>query len=159
MIKEKKVKKTKTTKTKVKKVKVLKNTQKDFYIYGRGRRRTACARVRIYPNKKSEILVNDQTIEEYFPGEINKKFYLEPLRICNLIDKYFISVRVSGSGKKGQQDAFVHGLSRALVKLDEESFKLLLKKRGFLTRDSRKRERRKVGTGGKARRQKQSPKR
>jgi len=136
-----------------------KKPSKVKYIYAVGRRRRANARVRLYPHKKGEIIVNEKPIEEYFPSEIWKKNYLEPLRICNVIGKYLFRVKVVGSGKAGQLGAVIHGIARVLVKLDEEKFRPILKKRGFLTRDPRKKERRKVGTGGKARRKKQSPRR
>jgi len=144
---------------KVKKLTKTKRTRKANFIFAVGRRKTATARVRLYPHKKGEIIVNDRPIEKYFPGEILKQLYLAPLRTCNTIGKYLITIRVKGSGKIGQLEAVVHGLARVLEKLDREKFRLVLKKRGFLTRDSRKKERRKVGTGGKARRKKQSPKR
>ena len=133
-------------------------TKKPAYIHAIGRRRTATARVRLY-RKKGEILINNQSIDQYFPGKINARLYLEPLRVCNLIDKYSATIKVAGSGKRGQLGAVIHGLARALDKLDKDKYHSLLKKKGFLTRDPRARERRKVGTGGKARRQKQSPKR
>lgn len=136
-----------------------KQTPKADYISVVGRRRTAKARIRLYPHKKGDILVNDLPIEQYFPGEMAKKLYLEPLRTCNVIGKYLITIKVNGSGKMGQLGAVVHGMSRALIELDKEKFRPIIKDRGFLTRDSRMRERRKVGMGGKARRRKQSPKR
>lgn len=145
--------------TKKKKQGRPRKTKKESYIYAVGRRRTAAARVRLYPRKKGGITVNNKPIEEYFPGEVLKKLYLAPLRTCNVIDKYLITIKVGGSGKIGQLGATVHGISRVLVNLDKEKFRPILKKRGFLTRDSRMKERRKVGTGGKARRKKQSPKR
>jgi len=129
------------------------------YIWAVGRRKSAIARVRLFPNKKGETLVNEKPIEKYFPGEVLKKFYLSPLRACNVVGKYLITIKVEGSGTKGQLDAVVHGISRVLIKLDKENFRPVLKKKGLLTRDPRTRERRKVGTGGKARRKKQSPKR
>lgn len=124
-----------------------------------GRRKNASARVRLYPRKKGGIIVNGKAIEEYFPGEINKKLYLEPLRTCNVIGKYLITIKVKGSGIKSQLKAVIHGIARVLVKLNEEKFKPILRNKGFLTRDSRERQRRKVGRGGKARRLKQSPRR
>lgn len=136
-----------------------KKSKKNSYIYAIGRRRKATARVRLYPDKKGGIVINERPIEEYFPGEVLKRLYLEPLRTCNVIGKYLITIKVVGSGKMGQLGAVIHGISRALAKLDKEKFKPILRKRGFLTRDSRMKERRKVGTGGKARRKKQSPKR
>jgi len=136
-----------------------KKASKEAYIYALGRRKQASARVRLYINKKGGITVNGKPIEEYFPGRVLKSLYVEPLRTCNVIGKYAISAKIKGSGKKGQLGAFIHGVSRALEKLNTERFRPILKKRGFLTRDPRKKERRKPGTGGKARRQKQSPKR
>ncbi len=135
-----------------------KKTKKPNYIFSVGRRRTAAARIRLY-SKKGDIIVNDQPIAKYFPGDIAQKLYLEPFSICNVPEKYSATIKVSGSGKVGQLGAVIHGLARALIKVDEEKFRPVLKKRGLLTRDPRKRERRKVGTGGKARRKKQSPKR
>jgi len=132
---------------------------KKNYIHAVGRRKRARARVRLYPHKKGEIVVNGRPINEYFPGQIAEKFYLEPLRICNVLGKYQLTVKVEGSGKKSQLKAVIHGISRCLNKLDKDKFRPILKKRGFLTRDPRKKERRKVGTGGKARRKRQSPKR
>lgn len=133
--------------------------KKNKYLHAIGRRKSAHARVRLYPGKKGEIEVNGMKVEKYFPGKIMEAIYLAPLKTCNLIGRHLITVKVEGSGKKGQLGAFVHGLSRALVKLDEEKYRPILKKRGFLMRDPRAKERRKAGTGGKARRQKQSPKR
>jgi small subunit ribosomal protein S9 len=142
----------KTTKTK-------KANKKPNYIYTIGRRKEAVARVRLYLRKKGKMMVNNMPIDEYFKNKYYEPLYQEPLRTCNALDKYLITVKVQGSGIMGQLGAINHGVSRALVKLDEEKFRPILKKRGFLTRDPRMKERRKVGTGGKARRQKQSPKR
>ena len=133
--------------------------KEETFIFACGRRKEATTRVRLYPNKKGEIIVNNQPIEKYFPGEWMKGLYLAPLRTCNVIGKYFFSIKVEGSGLMGQLNAVVHGMSRALAILEPEKFRSLLRRKGFLTRDPRKRERRKVGMGGKARRKKQSPKR
>jgi small subunit ribosomal protein S9 len=135
-----------------------KKTKKSNYIYSVGRRKTASARVRLYP-KKGPILVNDVPIEQYFPLEVYKTFYLEPFRITDTQEKYSASIKVIGSGKTGQLGAVVHGLSRALAKADEKKYRPLLKKRGFLTRDPRMKERRKPGLAQSARARKQSPKR
>lgn len=150
-----------TKSPKTSKPKKIKKKKKDLekYIYALGRRRTASARVRLYLNKEGSIEVNGKKIEEYFPGKKLKVLYIEPLRTCNVINKHLITIKVKGSGKIGQLGAVIHGISRVLVKLDEKRFRPILKKRGFLTRDPRARQRRKAGTGGKARRQKQSPKR
>lgn len=143
-----------TIETPVKTVKAKKG-----YVFAVGRRKCAVARVHLYIDEKGDIEVNGVRIEEYFPGEVDRSEYLEPLRTCNVIGKHKITIKVEGSGKRGQLGAIVHGMSRCLVKLDDEKYRPILKKRDFLTRDPRVRERRKVGTGGKARRQKQSPRR
>jgi len=134
-----------------------KTAKKPDCIHVIGRRKTATARVRLY-QKKGKIIVNNLPIDQYFPGITAQKLYLEPLNLTNTQDRLSFTIKVQGSGKSSQLGAVIHGLSRALVNLDEEN-KQTLKKRGFLTRDSRMKESRKVGTGGKARRKKQSPKR
>jgi len=84
---------------------------------------------------------------------------LTPFKITQTDDRFVVSALIRGGGKNGQLEAFVHAISRAIEKTDKETMRPLLKKPGFLTRDARIRERRKVGTGGKSRRLKQSPKR
>lgn len=148
-----------------------KNVKRD-YVAAVGRRKEAVARVRLYasvkadlkwgeePIKKGEILVNEKPIANYFPSEIQRKLYTEPLRLTNTHQQnYAITIRVTGGGMSGQLDAVIAGLSNALNKADREKHRPILKKKGLLTRDSRIRQRRKVGTGGKSRRKKQSPKR
>jgi small subunit ribosomal protein S9 len=147
------------TKDKPAKTKKTVKSSQSSYVQVVGRRRRATARVRLYPFQKGEIEVNGQPIEQYFPGKIYKTIYQAPLRTCNAIDKYKITIKVMGSGVLGQLGAVVHGLARVLEKIDLEKFRPILKKRGFLARDPRKKERHKVGMGGKARRKKQSPKR
>jgi len=131
---------------------------KKNYTYSVGRRRSASARVRLFKGK-GESLVNDIVANKYFPGEIDKQKWEEPFRITETLGKYFVTVKVLGGGKNGQLEAIVHGISRALVKLDPKKFRASLKTAGLLTRDARVRERRKVGMGGKSRRKRQSPKR
>ena len=128
------------------------------YTYAVGRRRSASARVRLHKGKGQHI-VNETPIGQYFPGEINEVKWQKPFVLTETEGKYFITVKVIGGGWNGQLDAVVHGASRALAKANVEKFRPPLKRAGLLTRDSRVRERRKVGTGGKARRKKQSPKR
>lgn len=135
-----------------------KKEAKTKFIFAVGRRKEAVARVRLYKGK-GEITVNNQPIEEYFPGVVAKRLYMSPFETTQTIGKYYALVKVSGGGKFGQLEAVIHGLSRALSEADSEKLKPPLKKQGFLTRDARTRERRKVGMGGKARRKKQSPKR
>lgn len=135
-----------------------KSETKSKFIQTVGRRKEAIARVRLYPGK-GESIVNNQLISQYFPGETAKVIYFKPFEETGTRGKYYVTAKISGGGKTGQLEAFVHGLSRALALADRENFRPILKKKGFLTRDARIRERRKVGTGGKARRKKQSPKR
>lgn len=141
------------------------------YYEATGRRKSATARVRLYlvskekevdisgiKIKKGEIYVNKKPAEVYFPNETAKIRYLLPLKLTNSLDRFAISVQVKGGGKNGQLEAMILGISRALVLVNKE-FRPILKKEKLLTRDARVRERRKPGTGGKARREKQSPKR
>ncbi|MBI4058946.1 30S ribosomal protein S9 [Candidatus Microgenomates bacterium] len=123
-----------------------------------GRRKEAVARVRLYIGQ-GESLVNGQPAEKYFPGSLAKILLAKPLSVIDGGDKYWFTAKVVGSGKNSQLEAVVHGIARALSLQDVENFRPKLKKAGLLKRDPRIRERRKVGTGGKARRQKQSPKR
>lgn len=148
-----------------------KNSKKD-YIFAVGRRKSSVARVRLYqavkadltwgdlPVKKGELVVNQKPIAEYFSSEVSRRTYTEPLRITNAHQQnYAFTIKVAGGGPAGQLQAVVAGIAKALSVLDEEKFRPTLKKKGFLTRDSRVRERRVVGMGGKSRRKKQSPKR
>jgi len=128
------------------------------YIYSVGRRRTASARVRLFRGK-GESVVNGLPVERYFDSPIYRNIWSKAFKQVDVFDKYHVSIKVLGGGKKGQLDAVVHGIAKALAKAEKESLRTSLKKAGLLTRDSRIRERRKVGTGGKARREKQSPKR
>lgn len=150
---------------------VSKKALKRDYVFAVGRRREAVARVRLYEAvkedlawkelkvKKGDILVNGMLIAEYFPGDISRFRYTEPLRVANAQNKYTLTISVAGGGPSGQLDAVVAGISNVLVKTEKDEFRAILKAKGFLSRDARVRERRKVGTGGKARRKKQSPKR
>lgn len=159
-----------TDNTKSEEIKSKKPLKED-YIHAVGRRKSSVARVRLYPAypssltwnekevKKGEIFVNGSLINEYFRSEAEKIKYNEPFRVTNTLGKVTVTIKVVGGGFAGQLDALVHGISRALSEMDAEKFRPILKKKGFLTRDSRVRERRKIGTGGKARRQKPHPKR
>lgn len=128
------------------------------YIYAVGRRKTATCRVRLYL-KKGDNLINERSVSAFFPGVIDQKFLLKPLSLTETQDKFSFTAKVEGSGIKAQRDAVVHGIARALSLADREAYRPVLKKAGLLTRDPRMKESRKVGTGGKARRKKQSPKR
>lgn len=153
-----------------KKVKEEKTPRLSYYE-AVGRRKEASARARLYVvvgekvavsgNElgKGEILVNGKPVDKYFPGEVYKKMYFEPFRTTNTVNRFATSILVDGGGLAGQVGATVHAVSRALLKVDPEKFRPILKKRGFLTRDPRAKQRRKAGFAGKARARKQSPKR
>lgn len=133
-------------------------TKKERYIFAVGRRKTAVARVRLSPGK-GKIVVNNRPIDQYFPGRIAEKIYTKPFVVTDSLGKYNATVRVEGSGAKGQLWAVVHGLTRALDKENHDLYHSSLKKEKLLTRDPRVKERRKPGQMGKARKKKQSPKR
>lgn len=122
-----------------------------------GRRKTAIARVRLWPGKQ-EMTVNGKPISDYFPGNTLKQIYQSPFVITDTVGQFTGSIKVIGSGLMGQAGALVHGLARALVKIDEVH-KLPLREKGLITRDPRMKETRKTGQGGRARAKKQSPKR
>ena len=113
------------------------------YFYGTGRRKEAVARVRIIPGK-GKITINDRTIEEFFGLETLRMIVKQPLVVTNNESKYDVVVKVIGGGYTGQAGAIRHGLSRALLQANEEN-RAILKKSGFLTRDSREKERKKYG--------------
>jgi small subunit ribosomal protein S9 len=113
------------------------------YFYGTGRRKEAVARVRIIPGK-GKITINDRTIEEFFGLETLRMIVKQPLVVTNNEAKYDVIVKVIGGGYTGQAGAIRHGLSRALLQANEEN-RAVLKKSGFLTRDSREKERKKYG--------------
>ena len=115
----------------------------DNKFYSTGRRKTSTARVYLSLGEGS-ILVNDIPLEEYFGREVARILVKQPLKLVDMEGKLDLKIYVSGGGYFGQAGAIRHGLSRALVKYDE-SLKSILKEAGFLTRDSRKVERKKVG--------------
>ncbi|MDD2374598.1 MAG: 30S ribosomal protein S9 [Eubacteriales bacterium] len=114
------------------------------YFYGTGRRKNAVACVRLYPGK-GEITINGKSLDEYFGMETLKLIVRQPLVATDTVGQYDIICKVIGGGLSGQAGAIRHGLARAMVKADEEAYKATLKKAGFLTRDSRKKERKKYG--------------
>ena len=111
--------------------------------YGTGRRKKSVARVYVMPGK-GNITINKRNIDEYFGLETLKVIVRQPLVATNTEGKYDIVVNVKGGGYTGQAGAIRHGLSRALLKVDEE-FRPTLKKEGYLTRDPRMKERKKYG--------------
>jgi small subunit ribosomal protein S9 len=114
------------------------------YFYGTGRRKNAVACVRLYPGK-GEITINGKSLDEYFGMETLKLIVRQPLVATDTVGQYDIICKVIGGGLSGQAGAIRHGLARAMVKADEEAYKATLKKAGFLTRDSRMKERKKYG--------------
>ena len=124
--------------------------------YATGRRKTSTARVYLSEGK-GNILVNDIPLEEYFGREVAKILVMQPLVLLDISSKFDVMVKVSGGGSFGQAGAIRHGISRALEKFDPE-YRSSLKSAGYLTRDSRQVERKKVGLV-KARKSKQFSKR
>lgn len=122
-----------------------------------GRRREAIASIRLFKGD-AQVVVNGKPISVYFPGLEAQNRYELPLKTVDLENKYTATIMVHGGGKSGQLDAVVLGLARAIIQVKKEYIKPL-RDAGLLTRDSRTRQRRMVGMGGKSRRKKQSPKR
>jgi len=111
--------------------------------YGTGRRKTATARVYLKPGKGS-ITVNDRTLDEFFGRETGRMIVRQPLEAVNLMGTFDITVKVDGGGITGQAGAIRHGITRALIKHDE-ALRKTLRAAGFVTRDAREVERKKVG--------------
>lgn len=132
-------------------------TKRGDYIAAVGRRKTAVARVRLYRGS-GESQVNDKAFDAYFDAWVDRSVVQGPLFATETDKAVYFTVKVLGGGVKAQSEAVAHGLARALVKMSEDN-RSILRKKGMMTRDPRMRETRKIGTGGKARRAKQSPKR
>ena len=111
--------------------------------YGTGRRKTSTARVFIKPGQGS-IVINDRPIEQYFGREVARMVVRQPLDVVEMNDKFDINVTVKGGGSFGQAGAIRHGLTRALMEYDE-TLRQPLRAAGYVTRDSRAVERKKVG--------------
>jgi small subunit ribosomal protein S9 len=123
--------------------------------YGTGRRKTSTARVFLKPGK-GDIIINDRTLDEYFGRETARMIVRQPLDVTDLHNKFDILVSVDGGGINGQAGAIRHGISRALVKFEQADssegddstggpIKKSLRKAGYMTRDAREVERKKVG--------------
>jgi small subunit ribosomal protein S9 len=108
-----------------------------------GRRKTSVARVYVKPGN-GDVVVNNRDIKEYFLSDIHQTLVKQPLVATKVEGQYDVSVNVEGGGIKGQAEAIRLGIARALVELDPES-KPVLRKEGFMTRDSRMVERKKYG--------------
>lgn len=116
------------------------------FNYGTGRRKSATARTRLYPGS-GQIVVNNRPFEEYFPRKTLQMIIRQPLHLTKTLERFDIKVTVAGGGVSGQAEAVRHGISRALLSVDE-NLRSMLKKAGFLTRDSRAKERKKYGLRG-----------
>ena len=112
--------------------------------YGTGRRKSSVARVRLIPGN-GNITVNKKSLDEYIPMEIVKREVKRPFEIAGCEGKYDVIATVQGGGYTGQAGALRHGISRALCEADREAYRPALKAAGFLTRDSRMKERKKYG--------------
>jgi small subunit ribosomal protein S9 len=108
-----------------------------------GRRKEAVARVRVVPGS-GNFEVNGKPIEEYFPTRAHRMVVASPLRLVGRDKDFDVSARIEGGGVAGQAGALRHGIARALIEIDPE-LRGVLKKEGYLTRDSREKERRKYG--------------
>ena len=110
---------------------------------GTGRRKTSTARVFLKPGS-GEITVNNRPLDRFFGRQTARMIVRQPLKVMNLDQQFDVNVTVSGGGTTGQAGAIRHGLTRALMKYDE-SFRQKLRRAGFVTRDAREVERKKVG--------------
>jgi small subunit ribosomal protein S9 len=111
--------------------------------YGTGRRKTSTARVFLRPGK-GDIVINKRSIEEYFGRETSRMIVRQPLELVEMTDKFDLFITVSGGGANGQACAIRHGVTRALIEYDE-NLRKPLREAGFVTRDARMVERKKVG--------------
>jgi len=123
-----------------------KDVKGKMFFWGLGRRKTAVARVRLYPGSTG-VLVNGKTIEEYVRCTDWEHEATEPLRLTECADKFAVLARASGGGLGSQARALRLGIARALVKYDEK-FRVVLRRAGMLTRDDRMVERKKPGLKG-----------
>jgi small subunit ribosomal protein S9 len=115
----------------------------DTQFYGTGRRKTSTARVFMKPGKGA-ITVNDKPLDTFFGRKTAQMIVRQPLELMQVTDKFDVNVTVKGGGTTGQAGAIRHGLTRALMQYDE-SMRPTLRKAGFVTRDAREVERKKVG--------------
>lgn len=117
---------------------------KKKYIYAVGRRKEASAQVRLFKKGDGKITVNGKDIKDYFPSEIMQEIIRAPFKVVGQVDKLEILAKVKGGGICGQAEAIRHGISRVLLEINT-NFRKPLRKHGFLTRDSRVKERKKPG--------------
>ncbi len=141
--------KSKSSSAKATEAKAAKKTEKvtgegKRYTEVMGKRKTASARLRVYEGGSGKISVNDVSLVEYFPAPVARMTVLEPLKTTAMEDKLDFSVHVRGGGKQGQAEAVRHGIACALLALHPD-MRAVLKAQGWLTRDARKKERKKPG--------------
>jgi small subunit ribosomal protein S9 len=115
----------------------------ETHFYGTGRRKTSTARVFLTPGS-GEITVNNRPLDRFFGRQTARMIVRQPLELMNLSEQFNVNVTVSGGGTTGQAGAIRHGLTRALMKFDE-ALRPPFRKAGFVTRDAREVERKKVG--------------
>ena len=113
------------------------------FHYANGKRKTAVARVRLYDKGKGDIVVNNKPLEDYFFGTLIGTVK-SPLKLTNTTKTFDITIKIVGGGVSAQADAARHGIAKALLEFDP-GFRAELKKAGYLTRDSRSKERKKFG--------------
>ena len=118
-------------------------TEQQHYYYGTGKRKTAVAQVRLYPGRE-EFTVNDKPLEEAFPWAAWQSTIWEPMKVTDTQGKFGVVVKLHGGGVTSQAGALRHGIARALLVADI-GLRQVLKKHGFLTRDSRIKESKKYG--------------
>ncbi len=118
----------------------------DIQYYGTGRRKTSTARVYLRPGS-GDIKVNRRAFDEYFPNEALRMIIRQPLSLTDTVGKFDILVNVDGGGTAGQAGAVRHGITRALLEFNAD-LRPTLKKAGLVTRDPRKKERKKYGQKG-----------
>ncbi|MCD6257352.1 30S ribosomal protein S9 [Candidatus Aerophobetes bacterium] len=116
------------------------------YYYATGKRKEAVAKVWMRAGR-GEILVNDKSLEDYFPREAYRKIVKEPLELVGFLDRFDVEAQVKGGGLTGQAGALRLGIARVIAQINPELRKTL-KKAGFLTRDARVKERKKPGLRG-----------
>ncbi len=112
--------------------------------YATGRRKSSSARV-FMTRGTGKIEINNRSLEEYFGRETSRMIVRQPLEIAELLGSFDLKVTVCGGGNSGQAGAIRHGIARALRAYDEEGMRLPMRRAGFLTRDAREVERKKVG--------------
>jgi len=123
---------------------IAKAAKSDRYFEAIGRRKTAVARVRLYTKGDKEFIINNKPSDKYFALPEDRATAVDSMNKMKCLDKFRVTVRVSGGGHRAQAEAIRHGTARVLVDFNE-NFRKRLRKAGFLTRDPRMRERKKFG--------------